>query len=206
MGWHGIVRVSENGVGSAPEVGGRIERQILRFQHDISSLRRLMKISIFGLGYVGAVTAGCLAQQGHQVVGVDVSEQKVQTLNRGESPIIEPGLEDLLKQARQRGLLRACTDAAEAVAATDLSLVCVGTPVTVSGAIDLGFVRQVSEQIAAALRGRPKSHALVFRSTMLPGSTRRLVEQLLRISSGPGGWRFFTFRNFYAREQRWKIF
>ena len=70
-----------------------------------------MKISIFGLGYVGAVTAGCLAQQGHQVVGVDVSEQKVQTLNRGESPIIEPGLEDLLKQARQRGLLRACRTA-----------------------------------------------------------------------------------------------
>ena len=135
-----------------------------------------MKISIFGLGYVGAVTAGCLAQQGHQVVGVDVSEQKVQTLNRGESPIIEPGLEDLLKQARQRGLLRASTDAAEAVAATDLSLVCVGTPLTVSGAIDLGFARQVSEQIAEALRGRPKSHALVFRSTMVPGradETRR---------------------------------
>ena len=155
-----------------------------------------MKISIFGLGYVGAVTAGCLAQQGHQVVGVDVSEQKVQTLNRGESPIIEPGLEDLLKQARQRGLLRACTDAAEAVAVTDLSLVCVGTPVTVSGAIDLGFVRQVSEQIAAALRGRPKSHALVFRSTMLPGSTRRLVEQLLADFVGAGRLEVFYFPEF----------
>ena len=145
-----------------------------------------MKISIFGLGYVGAVTAGCLAQQGHQVVGVDVSEQKVQTLNRGESPVIEPGLEELLKQARQRGLLRASTDAAEAVAATDLSLVCVGTPLTVSGAIDLGFARQVSEQIAEALRGRPKSHALVFRSTMVPGSTRLLVEQLLADCVGAG--------------------
>ena len=111
-----------------------------------------MKISVFGLGYVGAVTAGCLTQQGHQVVGVDVSAQKVETLNRGEAPIIEPGLEDLLKQAHQQGLLRATSEAAEAVSATDVSFVCVGTPSTISGALDLRFVRQVAKRVAAALR------------------------------------------------------
>src|SRR2546421_448800 len=138
-----------------------------------------MKISVFGLGYVGAVTAGCLTHQGHQVVGVDVSAQKVETVNRGESPMVEPGLEDLLKRARQRGLLRATTDSAEAVATTDASLVCVGTPSTVSGAVDLRFVRQVTGQIADALRAGTKSHVLIFRSTMLPGSTQRLVDELL---------------------------
>ena len=138
-----------------------------------------MKISVFGLGYVGAVTAGCLSHKGHQVVGVDVSPSKAETLNRGEAPIIEPGLEALLKKAVQSGLLRAVTEADAAVAATDVSLVCVGTPSTLTGAIDLRFVRQVTEQIGAALRARPKSHTLIFRSTMLPGSTRRLVEELL---------------------------
>jgi len=138
-----------------------------------------MKISIFGLGYVGAVTAGCLTRIGHQVVGVDVSASKAETLNRGESPIVEPGLEELLQQAKQRGLLRAVTDAAEAVTATDVSLVCVGTPSAISGAIDLRFVRQVTDEIGAALRARPKTHTLIFRSTMLPGSTQRLVEELL---------------------------
>jgi len=138
-----------------------------------------MKISVFGLGYVGAVTAGCLTQQGHQVVGVDVSAQKVETLNRGEAPIIEPGLEDLLKQAHQQGLLRATSEAAEAVSATDVSFVCVGTPSTISGALDLRFVRQVAKRVAAALRARPKSHILIFRSTMLPHSTERLVDEVM---------------------------
>ena len=138
-----------------------------------------MKISVFGLGYVGAVTAGCLTQQGHQVVGVDVSAQKVETLNRGEAPIIEPGLEDLLKQAHQQGLLRATSEAAEAVSATDVSFVCVGTPSTISGALDLRFVRQVAKRVAAALRARPKSHILIFRSTMLPRSTERLVDEAM---------------------------
>jgi GDP-mannose 6-dehydrogenase len=138
-----------------------------------------MKISVFGLGYVGAVTAGCLTQQGHHVVGVDVSPQKVETLNRGEAPIIEPGLEDLLKQANQQGLLRATSDAAEAVSATDVSFVCVGTPSTVSGAPDLRFVRQAAERVAAALRTRPKPHVLIFRSTLLPHSTERLVDEVM---------------------------
>jgi len=155
-----------------------------------------MKISVFGLGYVGAVTAGCLTRQGHSVVGVDVSAQKVESLDRGEAPIIEPGLEDLLKQAKQRQLLRATTRVAEAVAATDLSLVCVGTPSAITGAIDLRFVRQVTEQIGDALRAQKKAHSLVFRSTMLPGSTQRLVKELLSDLVERGQLRVFYYPEF----------
>src|SRR5689334_2349017 len=115
-----------------------------------------MKISIFGLGYVGAVTAGCLTQKDHRVIGVDVSEQKVAALNNGDAPIIEPGLNELLRRAKKLSLLRATTNADEAVAATDISLICVGTPSAISGALDLRFVRQVTEQIAAAIRAKKK--------------------------------------------------
>ena len=138
-----------------------------------------MNISIFGLGYVGAVTAGCLARQGHSIIGVDVHPQKVETLDRGESPIVEPGLAELLKEARSRKRLRATLDAADAVASSDLSLICVGTPSAISGALDLRFVRQVAEQIGNALRQTKKKHVVVFRSTMLPGSTQELVENYL---------------------------
>src|SRR5688500_14430806 len=107
-----------------------------------------MKISIFGLGYVGAVTAGCLTLRGHEVTGVDVHAQKVEALNRGEAPIIEPGLPELLKDARDKRLLTATSDVIAAVRDTDVSLVCVGTPSAISGALDLRFVRQVAAQIA----------------------------------------------------------
>jgi GDP-mannose 6-dehydrogenase len=138
-----------------------------------------MKISIFGLGYVGAVTAGCLARQGHRVIGVDAHPQKVESFNRGEAPIVEPGLEELLKAAKAKGLLKATPSCEEAIHETDVSLVCVGTPSTVTGALDLGFVRKVTQQIGDALRRKVKSHALVFRSTMLPGSTAGLVGEFL---------------------------
>lgn len=134
-----------------------------------------MKISVFGLGYVGAVTAGCLAEQGHHIVGVDVHPQKVEDFNRGQAPIIEPELEALLRQAHAKGLLRATSNGAEAVAATEVSLVCVGTPSKSNGAPDLGNVQDVAREIAEALARNPKAHALVFRSTMLPGSTRQLA-------------------------------
>ena len=139
-----------------------------------------MKISIFGLGYVGAVTAGCLARQGHSIVGVDVHPQKVELFNRGVPPIIEPGLDELLKEAQAKGLLRATQSCAEAINATEMSIVCVGTPSTAAGGLDLSYVRQVLKEINAALRKKkPQSHALVMRSTMLPGSTARLAGDLL---------------------------
>ncbi|MBL9138903.1 MAG: UDP-glucose/GDP-mannose dehydrogenase family protein [Verrucomicrobiales bacterium] len=139
-----------------------------------------MHISVFGLGYVGAVTAGCLAARGHHVRGVDVSSAKVEDLNRGKPPIIEPGLEERIATGLQTGRLNATTAADEAVKTTKVSLVCVGTPSTVSGSLDLTFVRQVTQQITEAVRAKKESHALVFRSTMLPGSTRSMVDEYAR--------------------------
>lgn len=151
----------------------------MRFEDPVYSVESKVKIGVFGLGYVGAVTAGCLAEQGHQITGVDVHPQKVAGFNRGQAPVLEPGLDALIWQAHGKGLLRATLDAAEAVADTDVSLVCVGTPSDHNGALDLSSVRQVTSQVAAALRAAPKRHALVYRSTMLPGSTEQLVDQFL---------------------------
>ena len=134
-----------------------------------------MQVSIFGLGYVGAVTAGCLASRGHSVIGADVQEAKVQAFNSGLSPIVEPELDDLLKTAKAEGKLRATLSAEEAVQDSDASIVCVGTPSLESGRLNLDFVRKVSHQIAAALKSSGKKHTLIFRSTMLPGSTRSMV-------------------------------
>src|ERR1043165_2548174 len=103
-----------------------------------------MNVSIFGLGYVGAVTAGCLAELGHTIVGVDVQGAKVEAFNSGISPIIEPELDGLLKTAKREGRLRAISSAAEAVAATDVSIICVGTPSLASGRLNLDYVRKVS--------------------------------------------------------------
>lgn len=145
-----------------------------------------MNISIFGLGYVGAVTAGCLAARGHRIVGVDVHPQKVDAFNRGIPPIVEPGLDDLLQTADAKGLLRATVNCEEAVRDTTVSIICVGTPSKGSGALDLAYVRGVTQQIGGALRQKGTEHSLVFRSTMLPGSTAQLAEEFLAdlVSSG----------------------
>ncbi|HJN81184.1 MAG TPA: UDP-glucose/GDP-mannose dehydrogenase family protein, partial [Verrucomicrobiota bacterium] len=124
-----------------------------------------MRVSIFGLGYVGAVTAGCLTNEGHTVVGVDVQAEKVESLAAGVSPIVEPGLGEFLAAAAKNGLLAATQNHEEAVGATDVSLVCVGTPSAESGELNLQFVRQVVGQIADAVRASGKSHDLVLRST-----------------------------------------
>lgn len=134
-----------------------------------------MNISIFGLGYVGAVTAGCLAELGHTIIGADVQQAKVNAFNAGESPIIEPELNGLLQRARRENRLRATTAAAEAVAASEVSIICVGTPSLESGRLNLDFVRKVSQQIADAVVKKAKPHVVIFRSTMLPGSTRAMA-------------------------------
>ena len=138
-----------------------------------------MDVSIFGLGYVGAVTAGCLTEGGHRVVGVDVQMVKVEAFNAGKSPIIEPELDGILSHARRVGLLKATMDVREAIAETQLSIVCVGTPSLASGRLNLDYVRKVTQQIREALVLLGKSHTLVFRSTMLPGSTRQMVSEFL---------------------------
>lgn len=155
-----------------------------------------MNVSVFGLGYVGAVTAGCLAARGFHVVGVDVAAAKVEDLRRGKPPIIEPLLEERLATGLAAGRLEATTDAAAAVAGTDVSLVCVGTPSTVGGSLDLGYVRQVTREIVAAVRAKERSHALVFRSTMLPGSTRGLVGELASDLVAGGGLSVFYYPEF----------
>src|SRR5215217_6651494 len=106
-----------------------------------------MKVSVFGLGYVGSVSAASFAADGHEVIGVDVNPTKVESLNDGRSPIVEPGLDDLIRYARSDDRLRATTDTAEAVHASDLSLLCVGTPSRRNGSLDLTYLERVSEQI-----------------------------------------------------------
>lgn len=138
-----------------------------------------MNVSIFGLGYVGAVTAGCLSERGHRVTGVDVQEAKVAAFNSGQSPIIEPGLDELLAQARKNGRLSATTDAMTAVAETDVSIVCVGTPSLDNGRLNLSYVSHVATQIASAIRAKSSPHVVIFRSTMLPGSTRKIAAESL---------------------------
>lgn len=143
-----------------------------------------MKISIFGLGYVGAVSAGCLASDGHEVVGVDPNQTKVSLINAGSTPIIEKDIGEMIAKAVADGRLRATVDVAEAVAATDISLICVGTPSQLNGNLDLSHVRKVCEQIGYALRDKDGFHLVVARSTMLPGSMRNLVIPTLETASG----------------------
>lgn len=138
-----------------------------------------MNVSVFGLGYVGAVTAGCLAESGHTITGVDVQPSKVDAFNSGSSPIVEPGLEGLLQVARKAGRLSATSSAERAVADSEVSIVCVGTPSSPSGRLDLEHVRKVTHQISDAVRACRKKHVVIFRSTMLPGSTRALVADYL---------------------------
>jgi GDP-mannose 6-dehydrogenase len=143
-----------------------------------------VKASVFGLGYVGSVSAASFAADGHTVVGVDVNAAKVDSVNEGRSPIVEPGLDALLRETRASGHLRATTDTAEAVHATELSLVCVGTPSRKNGSLDLSYLERVCEQIGDALRDKDDYHVVVVRSTVLPGTTHAIVIPALERRSG----------------------
>lgn len=141
-------------------------------------------ISVFGLGYVGCVSAACFAKQGHSVIGVDVSEAKVDLVNAGKPTILEEGIAELVAEMRAAGRLRATTDVAEAVRATDISLICVGTPSRPNASLDLSYVERVSEQIGGELRGKAGHHTVVIRSTVLPGTIHTLVLPALERASG----------------------
>lgn len=143
-----------------------------------------MKISVFGLGYVGTVSAGCLAMQGHEVIGVDLNRTKVDIINRGMSPIVEKDIGSIINRAVDRRLLRATLDADDAIANSDLSFICVGTPSQSNGSLDLTHVRQTCSQIGHALRAKRNRHIVVARSTMLPGSMRQAVIPILEECSG----------------------
>ena len=143
-----------------------------------------MRICVLGLGYVGAVSAACLSQEGHEVIGVDPESAKVDLINAGKSPIIEKDVGSIIEKQVAAGRLAATTDVAAAVGQADLSIVCVGTPSRANGDIELKFVRRVCEQIGTALRHHDGAPAVVFRSTMLPGTMRNVVIPALEESSG----------------------
>ena len=143
-----------------------------------------MKVSVFGLGYVGSVSAASFAADGHHVVGVDVNADKVAAINAGRSPIVEPGLDEVLARTVAEGRLRATTETAEAVRDTEVSLLCVGTPSRKNGSLDLTYLERVSEQIGAALHDAPGYHVVVVRSTVLPGTTHDVVIPALERASG----------------------
>ena len=143
-----------------------------------------MKISIFGLGYVGTVSAGCLARDGHDVIGVDPVRTKVELINAGQSPIIEADIAEIIAAAVKSGRLRATDDQDEAIRQTDLSFVCVGTPSQPNGNLDLTFIRRVCELIGKALRNKSARHTVVNRSTILPGTMHGIVIPTLEEYSG----------------------
>jgi GDP-mannose 6-dehydrogenase len=143
-----------------------------------------MRISIFGAGYVGAVSGACLAKEGHDIVAVDKSSSKVELLNAGRSPIVEVGIAELIAEVVRAKKLRATTNAVEAVHGTDVSLVSVGTPSQPSGALSLDAVRAVTREIGAAIKTKRGPHVVVYRSTILPGTTDEQLVPLLVESSG----------------------
>jgi GDP-mannose 6-dehydrogenase len=136
------------------------------------------------LGYVGAVSAGCLANEGHEVIGVDPIATKVDLINHGQSPIIEKEINEIIAATAKAGRLRATTDAAEGVRETELSFVCVGTPSQANGNLDLRYIRRICEQIGEALKGKKQRHTVVIRSTILPGTMRNIVIPTLEEFSG----------------------
>ncbi|SDF16624.1 nucleotide sugar dehydrogenase [Limimaricola pyoseonensis] len=147
-----------------------------------------MKVVVFGLGYVGATAVGCIARCGHEVVGIDVNRDKVATLNAGRSPILEPGLEPMIAAAVEEGRLTAQGDIGDALDRADLALVCVGTPSAADGAHNMGYIAEVSRQIAQAVARRPAGPplAVVYRSTIRPGTTAQLIRPIFEGVLGAG--------------------
>jgi GDP-mannose 6-dehydrogenase len=143
-----------------------------------------LKISVFGMGYVGTVSAGCLAQDGHEVIGVDPVRMKVELINAGQSPIVEADIAEIIDRGVLSRRLRATDNQDEAIFQTDLSFVCVGTPSQANGNLDLTYIRRVCEQIGKALKNKPTHHTVVIRSTILPGTMRGIVIPVLEEGSG----------------------
>ncbi len=144
----------------------------------------MLSVSVLGLGYVGSVTAACLATQGHRVVGLEINPTKVAMLNSGRSPIVEAQLGDLIAQAHQAGRLKATSDIQVAMAESDLSFIAVATPSQRNGSLELGAVERVCQQIGTALRTKKTFHTIVTRSTVLPGTAQSLIIPTLEQTSG----------------------
>ena len=150
-----------------------------------------MKLSVFGIGYVGCVSAGCFANDGHTVIGVDVNPTKLGIITEGKSPIVEPGVQELIANGVYSGRLSATSDTREAVLRSEMSLICVGTPSKQNGSLDLRYVVRVCEEIGEALNQKDQRHTVVIRSTMLPGTIENTVIPTLESHSSKKAGRDF---------------
>jgi GDP-mannose 6-dehydrogenase len=151
-----------------------------------------LPVSIFGLGYVGSVSAACFASMGHKVIGVDVSRAKVEIMDSGRTPIIEARMSEMVAEAHRACLLHATTDATAAVLNSEVSFVCVGTPSLKNGKLDLSHIESVAREIGAAIRQKKSPHVFVLRSTVLPGTTETVVLPILEKESGKKSGEGFT--------------
>jgi GDP-mannose 6-dehydrogenase len=143
-----------------------------------------VNISIFGLGYVGAVSLACLARDGHRVVGVDVDETKLELIKAGRTPVVEEGMVQLMADVTASGRVTVTRDAAEAIRETELSLICVGTPSAPNGSQDQTAVIRLAQEVGAALRSKTEAHVLVFRSTLVPGTVEEVLRPVIEEASG----------------------
>lgn len=143
-----------------------------------------MNISIFGLGYVGAVSLACLARDGHTVIGVDIDRTKLDLIAAGKTPVVEEGMVDLMQQVAASGRVQVTTNAEEAVLGSDISLVCVGTPSAPNGSQDQGAILRLAEQMGRALARKATPHVVVFRSTLVPGTVEDVLRPIVERESG----------------------
>jgi len=143
-----------------------------------------MNVSIFGLGYVGAVSLGCLARDGHEVVGVDLDQTKLDLIRQGATPIIEEGMDALMSQAKSCGRVDVTDNAMDGVHRSDVSFVCVGTPARPNGSQDLSAIRRLSEQVGQAMKSKAGYHVFVIRSTVFPGTVEEIITPILEEHSG----------------------
>jgi GDP-mannose 6-dehydrogenase len=151
-----------------------------------------MRISIFGLGYVGAVSLACLARDGHEITGVDIDRHKLDLLGSGRSPIVEEGIQELTKQVVASGRVHVTDDVAAAIARTDVSFVCVGTPSSPNGSQDLTAVKRLAEQLGVALKAKSDRHTIVIRSTVRPGTVEETIQPLIESQSGKKAGKDFS--------------
>ena len=161
-----------------------------------------MKISIFGLGYVGAVSLACLSRDGHQVVGVDIDAAKLELIMAGKTPVVEEGMVELMQQVAASGKLSVTTDPLQAVLDTDISLVCVGTPSAANGSQDQGAVLRLARDIGRAIAAKSQPHVVVFRSTLVPGTVEDVLRPIIEKASGKkdGEGFFLCFQPEFLRE------
>jgi GDP-mannose 6-dehydrogenase len=143
-----------------------------------------MRISIFGLGYVGAVSLACLARDGHSVIGVDIDPAKLELIRTGKTPVVEEGMVELMARVAASGRVSVTTDVVQAVLDSDLSLICVGTPSAPNGSQDQSAILNLAHDLGRAIRGKPGDHVVVFRSTLVPGTVEEVLKPIIEQESG----------------------